>query len=214
MTVFRPRVYNISMLNDVVALVLNAPEIKSEITETVIVAADGGFRHVADKKIAALIGDFDTLECVPDNVKIVRFPVEKNSTDGELALDYVKSIGAEKVVIYGAFGGKIEHVVGNLNLLAYADSLGMSAEIRDGDTRAFFTRGILSFDCRTGDSVSVFPFGGNALVAHSESLYYPLENLLLECEKSRGISNRATSENVLLEVARGAVTVIVRREKD
>ena len=174
MTPFSRSVYNKRMEYKTVALVLNAPEIKTEIAESAIVAADGGFRHVKGKKVLALIGDFDTLYDIPEGVDIVRFPVEKNSTDGELALDYIKSLGAEKAVIYGGFGGKPEHVIGNLNLLAYADSL-------------------------------------SAVVARSESLYYPLENLLLEPQKSRGISNRATSDKVLLEVSSGAITVIVRR---
>lgn len=211
MTPFSRSVYNKRMEYKTVALVLNAPEIKTEIAESAIVAADGGFRHVKGKKVLALIGDFDTLCDIPEGVDIVRFPVEKNSTDGELALDYIKSLGAEKAVIYGGFGGKPEHVIGNLNLLAYADSLNMRAEILDGDTRAYFTRNTLEIDCKTGDSVSVFPFGGCAVVARSESLYYPLENLLLEPQKSRGISNRATSDKVLLEVSSGAITVIVRR---
>lgn len=197
------------------ALVLNAPELNADIKEGFVVAADGGYRHCMrlGKRVNALIGDFDTLDVLPDGVYIVRFPVEKNATDGELALDYIAGEGFGSVTIYGGFGGKTEHVIGNLNLLAYADTLGLEARIDDGNIAAFFTRGELSFPARPGDEISVFPFAGDALVAHSEGVYYPLENLLLKSEKSRGISNRATSDKVKLCVESGAVTVIRRRKK-
>ena len=111
-----------------------------------------------------------------------------------------------------ALGGKIEHVLGNLNLLAYADSLGISAKIDDGKEKAWFSKSRLEIDSIPGDEVSIFPFGGCASVSHSEGLYYPLENLLLKPEKSRGISNRATDEKIVLEIASGAVIVILRRK--
>ena len=195
------------------ALVLNAPELNPDlITEEYIVAADAGFRHVKNKKIAALIGDMDTLKDVPTGVNVIRYPVEKNATDGELAIDYLHEAGCETLTVYGAFGGKIEHVLGNLNLLAYADSLGISAKIDDGKEKAWFSKSRLEIDFLPGDEVSIFPFGGCASVSHSEGLYYPLENLLLKPEKSRGISNRATDEKIVLEIASGAVIVILRRK--
>lgn len=195
------------------ALVLNAPELNPDlITEEYIVAADAGFRHVRDKKVAALIGDLDTLGKAPEGINLIRFPVEKNATDGELAIDYLHEQGCRSLTIYGAFGGKIEHIIGNLNLLAYADSLGISAHINDGNMSAYFCRNYIEIPSVKGDEVSIFPFGGCASVSHSEGLYYPLENLLLKPEKSRGISNRATDEKIVLEIASGAVIVILRRK--
>lgn len=193
------------------ALVLNAPELDPDlITENFIVAADAGFRHVKNKKIAALIGDMDTLKDVPTGVNVIRYPVEKNATDGELAIDYLHEAGCETLTVYGAFGGKIEHVIGNLNLLAYADSLGISAHINDGVMQAWYCRDRIEIASRPGDEVSVFPFGGNAVAAASSGLYYPLHDLTLDVKKSRGISNRATSDKIVLEISSGAVIILVR----
>ena len=193
------------------ALVLNAPELDPDlITENFIVAADAGFRHVKNKKIAALIGDMDTLKDVPTGVNVIRYPVEKNATDGELAIDYLHEAGCETLTVYWAFGGKIEHVIGNLNLLAYADSLGISAHINDGVMQAWYCRDRIEIASRPGDEVSVFPFGGNAVAAASSGLYYPLHDLTLDVKKSRGISNRATSDKIVLEISSGAVIILVR----
>ena len=195
------------------ALVLNAPELDASIiVEDFIVAADAGFRHLSGRNAVALVGDLDTLGSAPEGVMLIRYPIEKNATDGELAIDYLNSLNFKEITIYGAFGGKIEHVLGNLNLLAYADSLGISAKIDDGKEKAWFSKSRLEIDSLPGDEVSIFPFGGCASVSHSEGLYYPLENLLLKPEKSRGISNRATDEKIVLEIASGAVIVILRRK--
>ena len=195
------------------ALVLNAPELDASIiAEDFIVAADAGFRHLSGRNVGALVGDLDTLGSAPEGVMLIRYPIEKNATDGELAIDYLNSLNFKEITIYGAFGGKIEHVLGNLNLLAYADSLGISAKIDDGKEKAWFSKSRLEIDSLPGDEVSIFPFGGCASVSHSEGLYYPLENLLLKPEKSRGISNRATDEKIVLEIASGAVIVILRRK--
>ena len=195
------------------ALVLNAPELDASIiAEDFIVAADAGFRHLSGRNAAALVGDLDTLGSAPEGVTLIRYPIEKNATDGELAIDYLNSLNFKEITIYGAFGGKIEHVLGNLNLLAYADSLGISAKIDDRKEKAWFSKSRLEIDSLPGDEVSIFPFGGCASVSHSEGLYYPLENLLLKPEKSRGISNRATSDKIVLEISSGAVIVILRRK--
>lgn len=195
------------------ALVLNAPELDASIiAEDFIVAADAGFRHLSGRNVLALVGDLDTLGSAPEGVTLIRYPIEKNATDGELAIDYLNSLNFKEITIYGAFGGKIEHVLGNLNLLAYADSLGISAKIDDGKEKAWFSKSRLEIDSLPGDEVSIFPFGGCASVSHSEGLYYPLENLLLKPEKSRGISNRATDKKIVLEIASGAVIVILRRK--
>ena len=195
------------------ALVLNAPELDASIiAEDFIVAADAGFRHLSGRNAGALVGDLDTLGSAPEGVMLIRYPIEKNATDGELAIDYLNSLNFKEITIYGAFGGKIEHVLGNLNLLAYADSLGISAKIDDRKEKAWFSKSRLEIDSLPGDEVSIFPFGGCASVSHSEGLYYPLENLLLKPEKSRGISNRATSDKIVLEISSGAVIVILRRK--
>ena len=192
---------------------MNAPELDASIiAEDFIVAADAGFRHLSGRNAVALVGDLDTLGSAPEGVMLIRYPIEKNATDGELAIDYLNSLNFKEITIYGAFGGKIEHVLGNLNLLAYADSLGISAKIDDGKEKAWFSKSRLEIDSLPGDEVSIFPFGGCASVSHSEGLYYPLENLLLKPEKSRGISNRATDEKIVLEIASGAVIVILRRK--
>ena len=121
------------------ALVLNAPELDTEVKESVIIAADGGYRHVEGKNVIAVIGDLDTLKRIPENVKLIRYPVEKNATDGELAIEYAVAEGVTELNIYGGLGGKPEHVAGNLNLLARSPSEKVSAQSSSPVTIPYIT---------------------------------------------------------------------------
>lgn len=193
------------------ALVLNAPELDTEVKESVIIAADGGYRHVEDKNVTAVIGDLDTLKRIPENVKLIRYPVEKNATDGELAIEYAAAEGVTELNIYGGLGGKPEHVAGNLNLLAFAFGKGIRAKLVTRDYTVYYATGTFRVRAGEGAVVSVFAHGGAALVDRSEGLYYPLEDLTLTPSSSRGISNVATADEIAFEVKRGAVLVFVRR---
>ena len=112
---------------------------------------------------------------------------------------------------YGGLGGKPEHVAGNLNLLAFAFGKGIRAKLVTRDYTVYYATGTFRVRAGEGAVVSVFAYGGEALVDRSEGLYYPLEDLTLTPSSSRGISNVATADEIAFEVKRGAVLVFVRR---
>lgn len=192
------------------ALILNAPTLDVEIIEEKIIAADGGYRLLGDKKPLAVIGDLDTLGYKPDEVTVITHPVEKDATDGELSLEYIKSIGGSSVTIYGALGGKIEHVLGNLNLLAYADKIGLKAKIVSKDYVIYYLNGSGEYSVNKSSTVSLLPHGGACSFNSSFGLYYPLKDITIEPYSSLGISNVATDDVIKIEVAKGACMVILR----
>lgn len=197
------------------ALVLNAPELDVEIIEKHIIAADGGYRLVDNKPVVAVIGDFDTLSYIPNNVHTISYPADKDKTDGELGLDFIKNTGGKRVTIYGATGGKIEHVLGNINLLAYADSIGLVAKAVSKDNEIYFVNDSLSIETDKGNALSVFPFGGEVEFDSSSGLKYSLDGLKILPHSSLGISNGVTVGKVEITVKKGsAIVVISKKIKD
>ena len=192
------------------ALILNAPTLDVEIKEEKIIAADGGYRLLGDKKPLAVIGDLDTLGYKPDEVTVITHPVEKDATDGELSLEYIKSIGGSSVTIYGALGGKIEHVLGNLNLLACADKIGLKAKIVSKDYVIYYLNGSGEYSVNKNSTVSLLPHGGACSFNSSSGLYYPLKDITIEPYSSLGISKVATDDVIKIEVTKGACMVILR----
>ena len=130
-----------------IALILKSPDFNDVVEEDTVIYADAGYKHkdkVGKKTVLAVVGDFDSLGKAPSGEKTVGLNVEKNYTDGERALRYAFENGFDKVVIYGAFGGKMEHVLGNIALLKIARDLGKKAVIKNGETvNAVDWRGIL-----------------------------------------------------------------------
>lgn len=190
-----------------VAILLNGSALTAEITEEKIICADGGYKLLPEKFTPlCIIGDGDSLNDFPRHVKAVRFPPEKNMTDGELAVRYAVENGYNEISIYGAMGGRQDHIQGNLNLLSVADSLGANAIIREKNLNIYLARGDFNLNAEIGDIISVLPIG-EALVLNSKNLSYPLENLKLTCRDTRGISNIACGAAVALKIEYGNALV-------
>lgn len=192
-----------------VAIVLNAPHIGVDVTEQNIIAADGGLRHIPGKTPIAVIGDFDSLGYIPDMplTEVIEHPVEKNATDGELAVDYACKKGFTDVVIYGVTGGRIDQVLGNINLLAYCATRGINAVARGNGEDIYYCDSDLTIGTNVGDTISVLPYGGDATVT-ANGVYYPLASLRIPLCSSRGISNKAVSDSVVLHVEEGKIIVV------
>lgn len=195
-----------------VAIILKAPEFNDTVTEKKVIYADAAYRfadRLNGKIVLGVVGDFDSLKYVPQEEKIVLLDEEKNFTDGERAVLYAKECGEKEIVIYGAYGGKIEHVLGNIALLKIAKANGLKAQIKFKDciTELLF-EGKHRFVVKEKSKVSLIPYGGNCVFGRSKGLYYPLDGLTLTPADTRGISNVAVSSEIALEILKGETLVI------
>lgn len=193
-----------------VAIILKAPSICLPVDEELVIYADAGYKfkeQIGEKKVLAVVGDFDSLRAVPKSEKIVQLQVEKNYTDGERAVRYAKEVGATEIVIYGAFGGKMEHVLGNIALLEIALNLGLKCTIKHENGYAELLSSKWQKKLTISSSLSLIPYGGNCSFSRSSGLYYPLDNLTLTTADTRGISNVVNAEQVEIEIEKGKVLV-------
>ncbi|MFC7784414.1 thiamine diphosphokinase [Rossellomorea sp. GCM10028870] len=80
-------------------------------------------------------GDFDSVnekewELIQEKVKEVnRFKPEKDETDLELALNWAIDQNPDKINIFGATGGRLDHFMGNLQLLMTPRLLNTDIEV-------------------------------------------------------------------------------------
>jgi len=90
------------------------------------VAVDGGYRFFERSGLVAdlLIGDFDSLMRFPRQLSpktcVVQFPVDKDKTDTELALDYCLDHGISRIDLVQPSFGDPDHFLANLFLLTRA----------------------------------------------------------------------------------------------
>lgn len=189
-----------------IAIILNNNP-HCEIAEKDVICADGGYRYAKGKNILALVGDFDSLPRIPKGINIVRYPKEKNMTDGEIAVRYAIEKGFDDLVIYGATGGRLDHVLGNISLLSLSHSLGVRAKILSRDFSIYYTQTNLIFESKKNQLVSVFAYGGDALVKCQKGMRYPMDKLTLKSFCTRGISNITEEEKIEIVLEKGEVIV-------
>lgn len=87
--------------------------------DDLIIAADGGYEYLKQMKIDpdVLLGDFDSLEIVPEHRHLIRHSPIKDDTDMALAAAYAVEQGCTRFLIYGGLGGRLDHTIANLQLL-------------------------------------------------------------------------------------------------
>ena len=181
-----------------------------------LVAVDGGLRHLKRLGLTPhlLIGDLDSVDAselaeVSDaGIQIQRFPTAKDQTDLEVALEYALKIGYTQIVIAYPFGDRLDHTLGNLNLLSRPDLIGKTLSLEDGQVEVRLLEESASLPTQPGELVSLIAWGEPVAGIATKGLEYPLNNETLVPWQNRGISNIALADSIELEFKSGRLLVI------
>ncbi|MCX6055947.1 MAG: thiamine diphosphokinase [Chloroflexi bacterium] len=184
-----------------------------------IIAVDGGLRHLPalNRDPLLLIGDLDSVlpseveELRGKGIEIIRYPVEKDETDLELAILKVVERGYPSILLVGVTGGRLDHTLGNLYLLLLPQLEGIEISAETGSEEIFLIRSSRRILGKKGDRVSLLPFKGEVHGVQTRGLQYPLLKETLFMEKSRGISNVMTADQAEVIVESGCLLCIHTR---
>ena len=179
----------------------------------IIIACDGGFRHAAAMGVVpdVIIGDLDSAppelleEALAKGIAINPYPAEKDETDLELCITYANEKGAKEIKILGATGGRIDHALANLHMLALANCL---AEILDEKTSVHLIKTSLTIPRDNYKTISLIPLTTEASGITTRGLAYPLNNETLYAGKSRGVSNVFNADEATISVTNGLLLAI------
>ena len=85
-----------------------------------VIGADKGYLNLINNGIEpnVVIGDFDSYTDKIECENIIKYPVKKDFTDSALAAQHAISKGYDKIIVYGAIGGHLDHTLANIALLA------------------------------------------------------------------------------------------------
>ena len=181
-----------------------------------IVAVDGGLQHVMASGFTphVIIGDLDSINSTDlenfeqTGVDIIKFPVQKDETDLELAVDYVLNLGFEEIFILGATGGRIDHFLGNFLLFSNPKYQQYKISILTKNSEIFYCKTYQPLTGAKGDMVSLIPISEVVLGIKTTGLMYPLNNEDLIRWKSRGISNQMLDHKALIEFESGLLLCV------
>ncbi len=182
-------------------------------TADMIIAADAAAIPLITRGIVPHIslGDFDSVtpdekNIIMDAVSDVRiFDPEKDATDGELALRVAIEYRPDIISLYGATGGRIDHMLGIICLLEVCLDAGITAEVLDLQNRIWIMKSGIAHVKQDKEKpyISVIPISDTATVTLTGFLY-PLTHKRLKRISTRGISN---------EICEGIGTIIIHTGK-
>lgn len=191
-----------------------------------LIAADGGGNALLDAQIEphVVIGDLDSLSEEPlahfqaNGVEIIRYPAEKDETDLELALLLALQRGATSIDVLGALGGRWDHTLSNVALLAMPELAHVVVRLLEADQEIFLVRQDATQDTtivgQVGDTLSLLPLCGDAHGITLSGCAYPLNRETLSCTRSRGISNVLREPEARLRLQQGMLLVVHKRWED
>jgi len=183
-----------------------------------VIACDGGLRHCREMGIVPdlIVGDLDSCGEILgeyDGVPVLKFPVEKDFTDLELALAHVCEVlqNARGLIVFGGFGGRFDHQLANAHVLLQAVERGVGAEMRDERTRVVLVRDVCELRRDDGEIVSLLPMSEVVDGVVTDGLYYPLAGEQLRIGYARGVSNEIVGEIAEVKVGAGVLMVVQSR---
>ncbi len=187
-----------------------------------IICCDGGVRHLQQTEIKpdVIIGDMDSIDPAQlanyseQGVKIIKYPVGKDFTDTELALDYAIKLKPEAIYIWAALGGRLDHALSNVFLLEKDEVVSIKTYLIDEYCEAFLLNGNVSFSKSLGQTVSLIALSPQVEGITLRGFQYPLDDAILSMGESHGVSNIIKEDYATVSVRSGNLLVIRYWQKD
>ncbi len=174
------------------------------------VCADGGYENAcrAGVKPYALIGDMDSVKELPKDITLIRANPKKDETDTRLCVDYLAEMGYKNIDVVCGLGGRVDHELANITLAAYAAKKGIALRVLGENTEIFVIEKEGKIKGKIGDTVSLFPLGGDVEDIYTKGLEYALAGGRLTWHEPLGISNVMTQPEAEIKTGKGMLAVI------
>lgn len=179
--------------------------------DDLVIAADGGYKYLEESGIKPdiIIGDFDSLGTIPDGDNVIKLNPVKDITDMNAAVDIGIEKGFSDFHIYGACGGRIDHTLANIQLVASLAVKKMKAFIHDGETViTAICSGSIKFSKDYKGYISVFSHSDECSGIYLKGLKYTLENGTLKNIFPLGVSNEFVGCESEIIIGQGTAIVV------
>lgn len=187
--------------------------------EDFVICCDAGYRLAKELGVTPdlLLGDFDSYTGpLPEGIPVKRYIRDKDDTDTAAAVKYALAEGYDSLLLVAALGGRLDHLIGNLQILAYIakQAPGTQAEILGAHERVWLLdEGSLTIRGKAESTFSVLCHSDTATGVTITGARFPLENATLTNAFPLGVSNRiGEGREVTVSVVSGILFVILPKE--
>jgi len=178
-----------------------------------LIAADGGAKYFFDIGLTpqVIIGDMDSIDSdmwkSKSGIEHIRYPAAKDKSDTELAVEYALENGYEQIILVAATGGRLDHTLGNIALVA-----GYPGRVAIIDGTSTLVAVDRSKKCilhsKIGAIVSLLPYSAGPLKVTTKGLKHPLQDEFL-ISVTHGLSNELSQTEVCICVSDGILLVYI-----
>ncbi|RBP98303.1 thiamine diphosphokinase [Bifidobacterium aemilianum] len=193
------------------------PDLDALTQNSLIIAADGGMDQALRYDIHPdmVVGDFDSISQQPGadgKERVVRLPAHKDDSDLLSALKLGWSQGARRFHILGGMGGRLDHSLANIQILALLAQEGGSGFLYgDGYVLTALHNGRLDFPANhvgPRRMLGVFSHADQSKGVSVRGLKYQLEGVNLPSTSPLGVSNEfLPGQPSSIEVREGTLLV-------
>ena len=197
---------------------------KNKTENTCLIAADRGveFFMGTDLEPDVAVGDFDSLSAegakymeTLKHTEIRRLQPEKDDSDTQSAANYAIEQGTERIMILGATGNRIDHLMANFGLLMLGKTKQVQIVLVDAyNYMSLIESGmILKKEEQFGKYVSFFPIEGEVTGLTLKGFKYPLNSYTLKVEDSGlTVSNEISDPEAEVTFETGKLLMIMSRD--
>lgn len=189
----------------------------------IIIAADSGMNFLKriNKKPDIIIGDFDSVSNEAyewfksqTGIEWQQLNPMKDDTDTEFAVRLAMEKGVSQITLLGATGSRLDHLLGNMELLGIGLEYGVEILIIDSHNRVrMIDSGItLKKAEQFGTYVSLIPYSKEVTHVYLDGFKYPLEDYCLKGFCTIGISNEIVEEEAEIRFKDGILFVIESKD--
>lgn len=186
-----------------------------------VIAADGGAESLMKACLMpqVVLGDFDSLSGIVleeiklnNNVEILSFPVRKDYTDMNIAMNLAIERGATELVIMGGSGSRLDHTMANITLLYNLLEKGVKGSLEDEHNQIFMINHTITIRKQENCKVSLLPLTPVVKGVTTKGLEYALNNAELAFGNSIGISNEFIEDTASINIEKGLLLVFISKD--
>ena len=183
--------------------------------EDFVIACDRGYTYCEKLGIVPdlIISDFDSYTGpVNPDIALDRHIPEKDDTDTMLAVKYAVANGFDRLLLCCALGGRLDHLIANLQSLLYAQKNGLPAALESEDTVILTLENTsVRIPRRYGWSLSVFAMDGPCRGVSIAGAKYLLQDAEIVPSFPLGVSNEWAEDEAVISVRDGILVVVLSR---
>lgn len=185
-----------------------------------IVCADGGMDHLMkiNRLPDLLLGDLDSISndaldyVNENNIKIQKYSSIKDSTDTELAIEYLIEKGIRDITLIGVTGTRQDHTIANILLLSRLHDKDIKGKIVDDNNIIYLIDDYLELEYQKETYISILPITEDGIEVSLTGFYYNLNDQIIEFGSTIGISNKIVDGHGVIKIHKGKAIVFISKD--